>query len=164
MELSYTKQTGCFPGPLRSGRFRRGRKRKAGACSSVQSMNPPACSTKLLLDLCNAIFPCVSMGIFKDSPCFINLGKLLNLQSPKGQIFLSSTARTICSTRVHGRCSPMHSVDGASCLAMGDRCVSEHFCVGPVLNRQSSFGHLVLWAKFNGVWIYLSCSLFSGQT
>lgn len=124
MGLSCTKQTSCFPGPLRSRRFRRGRKGKAAACSSVQSMNPPACPTEFLLDLCS-VSPWEHC---KGSPCFINLGKALNLQNPKGQIFLPSTATPICSPGLQTRCSPVHSVGRASCLTVGDRCASEHLC------------------------------------
>lgn len=148
MELSCTKQTSCFPGPLRSGHFRRGRKGETAACSSVQKHEPSSPPHKIPARslLCN-----VSPWEYsKDSPCFINLGKVLDLQNPKGWIFLLQTAMTVCSTGLWHRCSPMHSVDLPPAWQWGaDVCPQSS--VETVLNLQSSFGQLALWAKFNSV-------------
>lgn len=82
MGLSCTKQTSCFPGSLRSGGFRRGRKGKAAACSSAQSMNPLACPTKFLLHLCSAM--CLHGNIVRTRPVSKTWGKYSTYKILKG--------------------------------------------------------------------------------
>lgn len=146
MELSCTKQTLCFPGPLRSRHFRRGRKGKA--CSSVRSIHSPACPTKSLLGLCNAM--CLHGHTAGTCPVSQTREKYSVYEILKGRCSSNGQpwqyAPLWFRLDVHLRIF----VDGASCLTA---VYPELFCGDPS-SSIDQFGHLTLWAKFSGVWIY----------
>lgn len=148
MELSCTKQTRCFPGPSEGDIFK-GKGREGYSLLLSPKYEPHSLLHKIPVRSLQFNLPL--WGCCKDLPCFTNLGKILSLQNPNSQTFLPRIAMTICSSVVRARCAPTH-LRGSGLLPDGEgQTWLLGSSVGTLLNLQSSFGRLTLWAKFNGV-------------